>query len=66
MKRLLVLLPILFLSACSDRVLTQKQLEQAEEYCSDKEGIYHLRVKDSFWAHCKDGSKKSLGKGEKI
>ena len=42
-KLLIVLLSVLLVSACS-KIVTQKDIEQANQYCKDKDGVFSIAV----------------------
>ena len=56
-KLLIVLLSVLLVSAC-EKIITQKDIELAEKYCDDREGIFSIGVKDDDlvkYITCKNG-----------
>lgn len=42
-KLLIVFLSVLLVGACS-KVIKQKDIEQANQYCKDKEGVFSISV----------------------
>ena len=61
MKVLIAITAMLFISACS-KTFTQHHINEAIEYCKDKEGLYQLTVMDTNdkYVTCKNGSQKQL------
>ena len=60
MKLLLLAITLIAFTGCNYNV-DQGNLQEAEEICKDKEGVYKIRINsDAKYVYCKDGFSDSI------
>ena len=62
-KVLITMLMVVFVFSCS-RTIYQEHLRKAIDYCTDKEGVFSLKIMDTneVFMTCKNGERKQINK----